>query len=96
MASALTAARVSSFPFYQDTSVHLAPGLWLSSVTTHDVLEGPVFFCDLQTVRLLREILLRHDSEQLSGPVATIFKDWIVNEQLSIHENLNCSKEAGL
>lgn len=47
MASALTAARVSSFPFYQDTSVHLAPGLWLSSVTTHDVLEGPVFFCDL-------------------------------------------------
>lgn len=75
---------------------YLAPGLWLSPVTTHDVLEGPVFFCDLQTVRLLREILLRHDSEQLSGPVATIFKDWIVNEEPSIHENLNCSKEAGL
>lgn len=47
MASVLTAARISSFPFYQDTSVYLAPGLWLSPVTAHDILEGLVFFCDL-------------------------------------------------
>lgn len=48
MASAFTAARVSSFPLpsYQNTSIHLAPGLWLRPVATHDVLEGLVLFGD--------------------------------------------------
>jgi len=71
MASAITAARISSFPFpfYQNTSIHLAPGLWLSPITTHNILEGLVFFCDLSKNKsILREKLISKYFEELCEP----------------------------
>lgn len=35
---------------------YLAAGLWLSPITTHNILEGLVFFCDLaKNKSILRE-----------------------------------------